>query len=298
MNRNIIFWILAFLITLAVAYFQRVSGPTYPLSGSVIFQEKPFNYEFLRTHSVKSNCPVLLPTYDTTINVFIHWKEHNTNTEIKRTPTILYYDTVVTDDFSKDIQEGSYFYYAEIPLKEYLQSINYISGEIPFAAKIDYYLQIESGNEVKSIPEDNPVVIRFKGDVPFLILSLHVILMFVSILVAMRTGFEYFSKEPKFKKYLLWTIGLLILGGFILGPIVQKYAFGEYWSGIPFGIDLTDNKTLIAFIGWVVAFVAQYKSKRPGLWVLGAAVLMLVVYLIPHSLLGSELDYSKMRKNF
>ena len=39
---------------------------------------------------------------------------------------------------------------------------------------------------------------------------------------------------------------LLAVGGFILGPLVQNYAFGELWTGVPFGWDLTDNKTLIA----------------------------------------------------
>ena len=29
-------------------------------------------------------------------------------------------------------------------------------------------------------------------------------------------------------------------------------------------------------------------------WILFAAIVMLVIYLIPHSLLGSELDYTKM----
>jgi hypothetical protein len=49
----------------------------------------------------------------------------------------------------------------------------------------------------------------------------------------------------------------------ILGPVVQKFAFGEYWTGFPFGTDLTDNKTLIAFIGWIIALVAVFKSEKP-----------------------------------
>lgn len=295
MNRNIFFWILALIITVFLGYYQRVTGPTYPLSGSVEFQGKTFDYKFLRSHTVNNNCPVILPTYDTNIRVTIHWREHNSEKEMQSTLMTAFYDTVVTDYISKEYQEGRHFFYADIPMKEYIQKTYPLMTGIPFAAKIDYYLQVESKGEVKKIPEDKPVVMRFKGDVPFYILILHIAVIFASLLVAMRTGLEFFSKEPKFKKYMLWTIGLLIAGGFILGPIMQKYAFGEYWTGFPFGIDLTDNKVLIAFIGWIVAFIAQYKSKRPGLWILGAALLMVIVYLIPHSVLGSELDYSKMR---
>ncbi len=49
----------------------------------------------------------------------------------------------------------------------------------------------------------------------------------------------------------------------ILGPIVQKYAFGELWTGIPFGWDLTDNKTLIAFLFWILAVIMNRKKERP-----------------------------------
>ncbi|MGA7306529.1 MAG: hypothetical protein WBW88_16750, partial [Rhodothermales bacterium] len=82
----------------------------------------------------------------------------------------------------------------------------------------------------------------------------------------------------------------------IMGPIVQNYAFGEYWTGFPFGYDLTDNKTLIMWLCWVVAAgVLRFgRIKREviqrGL-VLAAAVVMVAVYLIPHSLRGSEYDY-------
>jgi hypothetical protein len=35
------------------------------------------------------------------------------------------------------------------------------------------------------------------------------------------------------------------------------------------------------------------RSARPARWVICAGVITLVVFAIPHSLLGSELDYAK-----
>jgi len=93
------------------------------------------------------------------------------------------------------------------------------------------------------------------------------------------------------RKLVLWTVVLLFIGGFILGPAVQKLSFGSLWTGIPFGWDLTDNKTLIALAVWVAALVAGRRGKPARGWVLAAAVVMLVVFLIPHSVLGSELKY-------
>jgi len=59
---------------------------------------------------------------------------------------------------------------------------------------------------------------------------------------------------------------------------------------VPFGWDLTDNKTLIAFLFWLFAVIMNLKKERP-LYIVLASLILLLVYSIPHSLFGSELDY-------
>ena len=81
--------------------------------------------------------------------------------------------------------------------------------------------------------------------------------------------------------------------------MVQKHAFGAYWTGWPFAYDLTDNKTLIMWIVWVAAAAVLWKRPAPRdragrMAIVAAAGIMLAVYLIPHSLRGSELDYSAL----
>ena len=84
---------------------------------------------------------------------------------------------------------------------------------------------------------------------------------------------------------------MFLLGGMILGPIVQKFAFGEFWTGFPVGKDLTDNKALVAFVFWIIAWAGNIKKPRPYLPVI-AAIINLGIGFIPHSLMGSELDYT------
>jgi hypothetical protein len=87
----------------------------------------------------------------------------------------------------------------------------------------------------------------------------------------------------------------MIPGGFVLGPVVQKFAFGAYWTGWPFGGDWTDNKTLAALVAWLVAWaICRWwpRFQRPA--VLFAAIVMFAVYLIPHSIHGSELDWEEV----
>lgn len=263
-NRSIILWIIAILLTVATAVYQRVTGPTYPIKGEVKLGEKLINYKLDRAHAGNTNNEVKIKTKDQNISGLLAWKRFKTN------------DT---------------WHQQEMKFKD-----GYLIGTLPKqppAGKLIYEITLNNDKNQITIPEE-PVVIRFRGDVPVFIIVPHVILIFLAMLLSTRTGLEYFNKNPNYKKFTYWTFGILILGGLIFGPIMQKYAFGEFWTGIPFGIDLTDNKTLIAVIGWIIAIIALKKSAKPQRWIICASILMFVVYLIPHSVLGSELDYNEL----
>jgi hypothetical protein len=161
----------------------------------------------------------------------------------------------------------------------------------PPAGKLAYRVVVESDGQSFNITEE-PVVIRFKGPVPGFVLYPHILLMFLAMLFSTRTGIEALIKGEKTFNYAKITLILLLFGGMILGPIVQKYAFGEFWTGWPLGKDLTDNKTLVAFVAWIIAVIRLRKNTEKRGWVLAAAIILLAVYLIPHSMFGSELDYS------
>ena len=164
----------------------------------------------------------------------------------------------------------------------------------PPAGKLQYKVVLNYNGAKIALNKDSPVIIRFKGSVPIIVLLPHIIFMFFAMFLSNRAGLEAIRPASHLRNYVFWTTVFLFLGGMMLGPVVQKYAFGDFWTGFPFGHDLTDNKTLIGMIGWIAAFINVYKKKTSARWwTLGAAVLLLVIYLVPHSLMGSELDYTK-----
>lgn len=253
----------AVVITLTSAVYQRTTGPTYPLTGEIKVNGKTIDYNLIRTQGGKTDAVIELETGDKSISGTLFWKRFRTD-----------------DEF--------------IPV-----TMNYQNGKLlallphqPPAGKLEYYIELDGNFK---IPPGQNVVIRFKGDVPIWILIPHVIAMFGAMLLSTRTGLEIFRKEKdNLLKLTYWTLGFLIAGGFILGPAVQLYAFDAWWTGFPFGTDLTDNKTLIALIVWLIALFMYRKSKRPNAWALTAAIVMTIVYLIPHSMFGSEIDYNKL----
>ncbi len=255
MKKQITFWSLAFLITIASAVYQRITGPTYPLTGEISIDGKLIKYKLERSHSTTENYLIKIETSDSSIKGKLFWRTFN---------SIGQFNSVEMSS-GKTLQ-------AELPKQQRLE-------------KLEYYIELYKDNSSVKIPAANrTVVIRFKDDVPAVILVPHIIAMFLAMMLSTRTGLEFFSKEPKLNKLSLWTVIVLFIGGFPLGFAMNGFAFGDVWGGWPFGNDVTDNKTQAAFIVWLAAFYMVRKNKNPKLAVLIAALVMLIVYMIPHSL--------------
>lgn len=277
--KKILIWSLAFVITILAAIYQRNSGPTYPERADVVLNGTTYELKLVRSLGLDERPEVKLEIADTTIKA------------------ILYYKRFKTDD--QYTQVG--FRYREYPVNSFIMNrIFKITEEKGFfaaipqqppAGKIQYYIDITDSSGTLTLFKEEPVILRFKGAVPGLILLPHIFLMFFAMLFSTCAGLAAIFRMPEYKKYGLWTLILLTAGGMIMGPIVQKYAFGSFWTGIPLGWDLTDNKTLIAVAFWILAVILNRKKDRPLVTIL-ASFILLLVYSIPHSLFGSELDYS------
>lgn len=257
MKRSLILWAVAFFITVSSAVYQRLTGPTYPVHGMVSLGGKAVSFTLLRSEGQR-NAEVKIPLSDTSITGWIEWRKLGEEGGWTRVPMVHRESMLI----------------AELPVQ-------------PPAGKLQYRVFLEREGQTVALPVEGPVKIRFKGNVPLWVLGPHILLMFAGMLFSTRAGLEIFNAQPNLRALTFWTLGLLILGGLVFGPIMQKYAFDAYWTGWPFGGDLTDNKTAVAALAWLCAALALSRSKRPVVWALAAAIIVLVVFLIPHSLLGS-----------
>jgi hypothetical protein len=85
-----------------------------------------------------------------------------------------------------------------------------------------------------------------------------------------------------------WGVLTFFITGFPIGWIIEKQVLGNYWEGVPFGWDITDNKTLIIFILWLVFIILQ-KSKKISprsyaKWIIINTIITIILFLIPHSI--------------
>jgi hypothetical protein len=259
MKKNWFLWTAAVIITLGAAYYQRLTGPSYPKKKIAVIDGKEYPLVFLRSAD-----------NDKDVSIEFSVPESVTG--------VLYYKRVLMDEP-----------YTAVPMNRKDKLSGYLPKQ-PAAGKLQYYVILTQNGKTVYSNEKGPVGIRFKGPVPSAILIPHVILIFLAMFFSNLTGLLAFAGKRSFRIYGLITFFILLVGGMLLGPVVQKYAFGEYWTGVPFGWDLTDNKTLIAFIFWTIAVIANRKRERPWATII-AALVMLFIFCIPHSMFGSQLDY-------
>lgn len=265
--RKTSYWLAAVLVTLFFAVFQRMTGPTYPIRGK--------NLEFagavVSSYRLPRSCTVggddcrVKVISESPLEVGLAWRRFGTDDAFAGT----------------EIASDGPLYSARLP-------------DQPPAGKLEYYVTLRSGGETVTLGPER-VVTRFKGAVPGWILAPHVLLMSLFMVFSVRVMIALFTKDLVVRHSVAWTTVFLLLGGFVFGPLTQYHAFGHYWTGWPFGGDLTDTKTLVMLLFWLAALCASFKAEKPRPWLLAAFIVTLLVYFIPHSMYGSQLDYSTGR---
>ncbi len=260
MIKKILYWILAVVITFSAVIYQRKTGPTYNKKVNVYIENKEYNFELIRSHGGDTDCEIQLVVPDKKITGVLEFKRFPTNEA-----------------------------WTKVALKREADHLIGTLPKLPPAGKYEYKVTLVSNDQSYLLNEGIPLVIRFKGDVPAGVLVPHIFLMFFAMLLGNLAGILAIFKHKKYKFYTTLTVIALFFGGMIMGPWVQWYAFGEAWAGVPFAWDLTDNKTLLAFIFWILAFLMNRKKNRP-VYTIVASIVMLLVYSIPHSMYGSQLD--------
>lgn len=272
--KQFLLWTLSVILMIAFVFYQRTTGPTYDYRGKLTLNGKEIKYKLVRSHETTSGAKVQLPLIDADIyTAVLHYKRY---------PTM---DSITSIPFT--LSEDSKFI-AQLPVQ-------------PAAGKMEYFITGNVDGVAFRIPEDTAesIILRYKDPVPSSVLIPHIVFMFLAIVFGIRAGLSALVDTPTMRKWAIVSLIGVTIGGMILGPIVQNYAFGAYWTGFPFGGDLTDNKTLIMWLVWIIALaIIGFKPKKnetiSRVVVFVAATVMTAAYLIPHSLGGSTLDYSKV----
>ena len=243
MKPSVWLWILALVLTLVSARWQRTSGPTYPLSGRAVLGGEQIGYALHRTHAGPGDEVVRIGGLPGDVAGTLEWRP-----------------------------AGSPDAWTRVPMRREGDALTAALPHQPPAGRLWYRIRLARGTTVLLIPPDHPAAIRFRGEVPAAVLVPHIVLMFLAMLLSTRAGFEAFRRVPRMKGLAWWTVANMLVGGIVLGVFVTYYAFGEWWTGWPVGHDITDTKTLIAFVVWLLAALVAGRRDVGRHRLVGASV--------------------------
>lgn len=177
----------------------------------------------------------------------------------------------------------------------------------PRGQRLDYYFEIrESRGQLLADfkqPDGTPWGLRYIGEVPKPVLIGHIGFIFATFLgvaLAAMFGIGVISGSQGVKPMATF-LGLSTLcafiGGYPFGFAMNWFAFGGIWEGVPFGTDATDNKTQLLLVYLLFATLISLGSltnrkfgrdvfapKSLGWFGVGAIIVSLLIYLIPHSI--------------
>jgi len=261
-----VLWLVAVILTLGAAVWQRLSGPTYPARGTVSLGGQAVRLRLPRSATTGTPLEIGVPAGGAIEAAQIAWRRYPSS------------EAWVRVDLLPD-GEG--------------RLTSTIPSQSP-AGKVEYQVRLEGSDGGWITFPERPAVARFKGQVAPTTLIPHIVLMFAAMLWSTRMGLGAAAGEVA-KRRLVWaTLCLMVVGGLVFGPLVQKAAFGALWTGWPFGGDLTDNKTAVAALFWAWAAWRQRGGRSARASVVVAAVVTLLVFSIPHSTWGSELRWDEL----
>jgi len=262
--RSLGLWALAFAITAGSAVWQRTSGPTYPVRGMIPCGGETLRYRLPRSGDTGAALVVRIPACTAIAAAQLAWRRYPTDEPWRVVPMAAGPDGALE---------------AAIPSQ-------------PPAGKVEYQLRLTGRTGGHTAAPDRAAVARFKGPVPATLLVPHILAMFVGMLFSTRAGLGALGGDDRPIGPARSALALIALGGLVLGPLVQRLAFGALWTGWPFGGDLTDNKTAVAALVWAWAVWRMRRGRPARAAVMTAALVTLAVFSVPHSAWGSELRWA------
>jgi len=165
-----------------------------------------------------------------------------------------------------------------------------------------YHIEVYKDNiKLATFPPERDQFIKFKGHISSIILIPHILLMFGTIffgLMAVFTSIDVARGKGDARRsviFLLLTFTCAFIGGIPLGIAVSQQTFGgSGWGGWPLGDDVTDTKTEVLLLFWLVTILLSMRALSGrkmaiphgaySFLVILSFVVTFVTFLIPHSL--------------
>lgn len=249
-KENIILWSASFIIVFLSIYIANLIDEDYPVTSTFGIEGRKVSYRFEKVHYGIENYEVLIRTDVAQLSGNLFWKsETDTNWQSQKLEKL---DIIL------------------------LGSIPALKPE----ERVHYYVELNYNNKKYVLPDNQKVTLKFFGKIPIVIDVLEFLLLYLGIILIVRSGLEYFNNGKNSKKFgVLAAIAFLILIS-LVNPLYLTYKFGFINSSIPPINRLFLWSDLTIFLLWVGTLITIFRSEKFTFLPLVSAILTLIIFIL------------------
>jgi hypothetical protein len=247
MNKKLILWTAAVIITFLTAFVHQRLSPYYPLSGSIAVDGERVTYLFNKIQYGKDTMQVLIRKDIDGLKGNLFWKYEDED-EWKKT----------------QLTESGKFLKAHIKPHK--------SG-----AKIEYHSELVYKEKMYDLPPGQNAKVYIAGRRPAAVMYNLYFFLFGGLLLSVRGALEYFNPDDKRRLFPILAAMFFFVASIIFYPFIRSYEMDVINKSIPQIGTLFDTALLLLFIIWFISAVAVsiYKHK---IILLIAGILTIVIY--------------------
>jgi len=265
MKKNIILWLGAIIITFLSGYMRNVTGPDYPVSGTIGIEGKMVTFKFDKIYLGNDGYNVLIRSDVKEIKAFLLWKDipanHLTSSPPQNQSAAIWQRNVMTD--------SGFFINGKLP--------KHFPGE-----KVAYRVELNYGGKQYFLPEDKPATIMFLGNVNSSVMNIFYFVLFGGLLFAVRTGLETFNDKPRLGLYSIFTLIFFFLYTICLVPLKRTYELNAINHFVPPLNLITTYQSVSLFVLWIIGLILIFNFKGNRIIPLVISSLTLIIYIFIH----------------
>ncbi len=242
-------WTAAAVITFVAGFLQSRLSSEYPVSGSFGIEGKETGYKLDRVYYENDDYSFFLRTASDSLSGSLFWKTEGAS-------------AWNSSDLNKK---------GEI-----------VSGSIPHqkpGSKVLYFIRLNhNGNEYTIPGKDENITMTFYGKVPGSINFYYWATLLGAVLLAVRTGLEYFRFPGNLKKIEVFTLIAVISNVFVFNPVRMTYKLGSVGESVISLSEMFPLSSLLLLATWIIATALIFNTRNFRIWAPAAALITLLIF--------------------
>lgn len=246
----IILWLASFVIVFLAVYISNIIDEDYPITSTFGIEGRKVSYRFEKVNYGNDDYKVIIRTDVVELTGKLFWKSNaDSNWQ------------------SKELKKS------DLILSENIPALN------P-AEKINYYIELIHKDKKYVLPDNQKVTLTFFGEIPIFINVLEHLLLYLGLILVVRTGLEFFNDGAKSKKFGFLTLILFLPHIALINPLYLTYKYGFINSSIPPISKLFLLSDIVIFIIWIGTMITIFVSDKFKFLPLVSAILILIIFVL------------------